>query len=58
MAEGVLPYRDFLLVHPPGEPIVLLPFALLGGWIGDDAAFTVARLAAMAAGAVSCVLAA
>ena len=58
MAEGVLPYRDFLLVHPPGEPVVLLPFAFLGGWIGDDAAFSVARLATMATGAVSCVLAA
>ena len=58
MTEGVLPYRDFLLVHPPGEPLVLLPFALLGGWVGDGTAFTLARVATMAAGAISCVLAA
>jgi hypothetical protein len=58
MTEGVLPYRDFLIVHPPGEPVVLLPFALLGGLVGDGTALAVARIAAMVAGAVSCVLAA
>jgi alpha-1,2-mannosyltransferase len=58
MAEGAMPYRDFLLVQPPGEPLVLLPFALLGGWIGDGAAFTIARIATMAVGGLSCVLAA
>ena len=58
MTEGVLPYRDFLLVHPPGEPVVLLPFAVLGAWMGDGTALTIARIATMVAGAVSCVLAA
>jgi alpha-1,2-mannosyltransferase len=28
IAHGLLPYRDFLLLHPPGVPLLLTPFAL------------------------------
>ena len=58
LTQGVLPYHDFLLLHPPGEPVALLPFALLGGLVGDDVAFALARLATTGVGAVSAVLAA
>ena len=28
LAHGLLPYKDFLLLHPPGMPLLLTPFAL------------------------------
>src|SRR5690348_11885397 len=28
ITQGQLPYRDFLLLLPPGQPVALLPFAL------------------------------
>lgn len=58
LTQGVLPYRDFLLLHPPGEAVALLPFGFLGDLAGDDVAFALARLATMGLGAVSAVLAA
>lgn len=54
--HGVLPYRDFLLLHPPGIVLALAPFASLGTAIGDPDAFAVARLAMMTLGAVNAVL--
>lgn len=33
--HGRLPYRDFLLLHPPGIVLALAPFAVLGHWVGD-----------------------
>ena len=42
-AKGVLPYRDFLFVHPPGLLWALLPFGWLGGAAGQDVAFEWAR---------------
>lgn len=56
LAHGLLPYRDFLLLHPPGIVLALLPFAVLGRLIGDPAAFAVARLAWMLLGAVNAFL--
>jgi alpha-1,2-mannosyltransferase len=35
LAHGLLPYRDFLLLHPPGIVVALVPFAALGRVIGD-----------------------
>ena len=31
LTNGVLPYRDFLLLHPPGIAVLLSPFALIAG---------------------------
>lgn len=31
LISGALPYRDFVLVHPPGISVLMAPFA----WIGD-----------------------
>jgi alpha-1,2-mannosyltransferase len=54
--DGRVPYRDFLLLHPPGILYVLAPFASLGGIVGDATAFGLARLAFMLLGAVNTVL--
>jgi alpha-1,2-mannosyltransferase len=56
LAHGLLPYRDFLLLHPPGIVLALLPFAEVGRLIGDGNALAVAEVAWMALGAVNAVL--
>jgi hypothetical protein len=53
---GHLPYRDFVMLHPPGSTILLLPFTLLGRLTSDPVGMTVARLAFMALGGLSAVL--
>lgn len=53
---GHLPYRDFLLLHPPGILLVLAPFALLGAVAGDPTGMAAARLAFMAMGGASAAL--
>jgi alpha-1,2-mannosyltransferase len=53
LVNGVLPYRDFLLLHPPGIAVLLSPFALLGGATDDATGFALARLAFMAIGAIN-----
>ncbi len=30
LVQGVLPYRDFVYLHPPGMALVTVPFALIG----------------------------
>ena len=54
--SGRLPYRDFLLLHPPGMLVALLPFAGLGALAGDPVGMAAARLAIMLTGAGSAVL--
>jgi alpha-1,2-mannosyltransferase len=56
LLSGRLPYRDFLLLHPPGVLIVLAPFAALGRVTSDPVGLAVARLAFMAVGALNAVL--
>ncbi len=56
LAHGLLPYRDFLFLHPPGIALALLPFAAAGRIVGDPDAFAAARVAFMAVGAVNAVL--
>jgi hypothetical protein len=53
LVHGVLPYRDFLLLHPPGIAILLSPFAFLAGLTDDSTGFGAARLAFMALGALN-----
>ena len=53
---GRLPYRDFLLLHPPGVVLLLQPFAALGAWIGDPLALAATRVAFMAGGAIATAL--
>ncbi|MDP9219698.1 MAG: glycosyltransferase 87 family protein [Actinomycetota bacterium] len=56
VVAGQVPYRDFVLLHPPGLIYLLTPFAALGHVIGDANGWAVARLAMMAVGALSAVL--
>lgn len=59
-AEGLVggraPYRDFLLLHPPGIVVALAPEAALAGITTDARAFAVARVCWMAMGALSTLL--
>jgi alpha-1,2-mannosyltransferase len=56
LVHGRMPYRDFLLLHPPGIVVLLAPFAAVGRLIGDANGFALTRLAFMALGAVNAVL--
>jgi hypothetical protein len=53
LAHGLLPYRDFLLLHPPGIVVALLPFAALGRVIGDPYGMEAATLAWFGIGALN-----
>ena len=54
--HGLLPYRDFLLLHPPGIVLALAPFAALADMVGDPTALAVSRVAFMIIGTVNAVL--
>jgi alpha-1,2-mannosyltransferase len=56
VVSGRVPYRDFVLLHPPLLPYLLVPFVALGRLIGDADGWAVARICFMAAGALSAVL--
>jgi len=43
VANGVVPYRDFVYVHPPGIAVLMLPIALLGRLIGSGTALAIAQ---------------
>src|SRR5687768_5367329 len=56
LVHGLLPYRDFLLLHPPGLPLLLTPFAGLAEVLGEPDTMVVARLCWMSLGALNAVL--
>jgi hypothetical protein len=56
LVHGAVPYRDYVLVHPPLITVLLAPFALLGKLVGTADAFAVARLATAAVGAADVAL--
>lgn len=56
LSFGRIPYRDFVMLHPPGIMLVLLPFALLGRLTTDLTGLEAARLAFIAVGALNTVL--
>jgi alpha-1,2-mannosyltransferase len=56
LAHGLLPYKDFLLLHPPGVVLMLAPFAWLAELLGEPDAMLVARLCWMALGGLNAVL--
>ena len=51
LVHGVLPYRDFVLVQPPGITLLMAPVALLAGGIGTAKALAVGRVLTVCAGA-------
>ena len=53
---GRIPYRDFVLLHPPGIVLVLAPFAELARWTTDIRGLAAAQLAFMCVGAANAVL--
>ena len=53
---GQLPYRDFVMVHPPGILLSLAPFAGLGRLTHDALGFQVARVAWMLVGSLNAAL--
>ncbi len=56
LVNGLVPYRDFLLLHPPGVVLALTPFAAVSWLVGEPHAMAAARLSWMALGAVNAVL--
>ncbi|MFE4464284.1 ArnT family glycosyltransferase [Oerskovia sp. NPDC056781] len=54
--HGLLPYRDFLLLHPPGSMLALTPFAALTAWTSDSDALVAARVGFLLIGAANAVL--
>lgn len=49
--SGLMPYRDFVLVHPPGSVVLLSPFAVLGKLTTDSTGWVAARIFVMLLGA-------
>ncbi|MGC2191222.1 MAG: hypothetical protein WA751_02695 [Candidatus Dormiibacterota bacterium] len=41
---GAIPYRDFILIQPPGLPLLLTPVAALSHWLGARGAMAGARV--------------
>jgi len=56
MISGRVPYRDFVLLHPPGILLALAPFAELGRLTSDSTGLMVARLAFMVVGGINAAL--
>ncbi|HEY6398615.1 MAG TPA: glycosyltransferase 87 family protein [Solirubrobacteraceae bacterium] len=57
LVHGVLPYRDFVFVQPPGISFLMAPVALLGNITGTVTGFAVARVLTACVGAASIALA-
>lgn len=53
MSHGLLPYRDFVMVQPPGVPTLMLPLAYLAHLSGTRAMLEVTRIVTCLVGAVN-----
>jgi Glycosyltransferase family 87 len=53
LVHGYLPYRDFIIVQPPGIALLMSPVALLTKGLGTAQAMAVARVVTVLAGAAS-----
>lgn len=51
--HGRWPYRDFLLLHPPGIVVALAPFTAIGSVLGDPVGMAAARLVFIGIGAAN-----
>lgn len=56
LVHGVLPYRDFILVQPPGITLLMTPVALLSRLAGTAGAIAVGRILTVLASAGAVVL--
>ncbi len=57
LVHGVLPYRDFVLVQPPGLILLMTPVAALAKWTGTGGAMAAGRILTACAGAAAVPLA-
>lgn len=57
LVYGQLPYRDFVLVHPPGIALLLAPVALVAKSTGTAVGMEIARIVTAVVGAASVCLA-
>jgi alpha-1,2-mannosyltransferase len=57
LVHGVLPYRDFVLVQPPGLILIMTPVAALAKWTGTAGAMGAGRILTACAGAAAVPLA-
>lgn len=53
LTEGILPYRDFVLVHPPGITLLMVPSALLAKVVGTSGGLASGRILEVLAGTAS-----
>ncbi len=53
LLHGLIPYRDFTVVHPPLTWILLLPAAVAGSLLGDPAGMAAARVEVLLAACVN-----
>jgi hypothetical protein len=53
LVHGALPYRDFIMVHPPGITLLMFPVALATKAAGTQAGLAVARVITAFAGAAA-----
>jgi len=56
LSHGLLPYRDFAMVHPPLIAYLLTPFAMFGRLTTDPVGFATATLAFIGIGALNATL--
>jgi len=56
IVHGVLPYRDFVLVHPPGLEILMSPIAWLSRYVGTRDGLAIARVVTAFVGAANTAL--
>lgn len=57
LSDGLMPYRDFLLLHPPGITVLLAPFGMISHVIGEHDAFMAMRVFVVLVGGINTVLA-
>jgi alpha-1,2-mannosyltransferase len=57
LVHGALPYRDFIMVQPPGITLIMAPIALVTKGLGTDSGMAVARVITALAGAAAVPLA-
>lgn len=56
LLHGQLPYRDLVMLHPPGVVLALAPFAAIAGPFGDPVALVLGKVVVMLAGGVTAAL--
>ncbi|GAA3643011.1 glycosyltransferase 87 family protein [Microlunatus ginsengisoli] len=56
LLHGLLPYRDYVFLHPPGIILLLAPFGLAGVAGHDPTGLAVARLGCVLLGAINTLL--